>query len=149
VTRPVPQPSPLSAPFWEAARHGRLELQRCGRCRRYIHFPDFLCPTCGSDDLRFESVDGHGRIDTFTVVHRVFVPGFEQDAPYAVGWVLLDAQPGLRVFAGLVDVPRDGLAIGLPVTACFTEREGWGLMLGFTPDDAIPVSATNSREAPL
>jgi hypothetical protein len=139
VTGSIAQPPPLSAPFWEAAREGRLELQRCRTCRRYIHFPDFTCPFCGAEDLGFEGVDGHGRVDAFTVVHRVFVPGFESLAPYAVGWVQLDAQPGLRVFAGFVDIPRERLAIDLPVTACFTERPGWGLVLGFTTDDGPPA----------
>jgi uncharacterized protein len=132
VTRPVPEPTPLSAPYWQAAREGRLELQRCRQCRRWIHFPDFLCPRCGSADLAFEEARGDGTVDTFTVVHRVFVPGFADHAPYAVGWVLLAEQPGLRVFADFVGIPSDRLRIGLPVTACFTERPGWGTVLSFT-----------------
>jgi uncharacterized protein len=132
MTRPIPRTEGPAARYWEAAREGRLELQRCRDCRHWIHFTELRCPRCGSNDLGFEPAAGEGTVETFTVVHRVFVPGFENDAPYAVGWVLLDEQPGLRVFADFVDVPADRLRIGLRVSACFTEREGWGRMLSFT-----------------
>ena len=132
MSKPIPDPPALSAPYWEAARHGRLELQRCQDCRRWIHFPDHLCFGCGSDRLAFEEAPGDGAIETFTVIHRVFVPGFEESAPYAVGWVALDLQPGLRVFTDLVDISHDRLQIGLRVSPTFTIREGWGGLLSYT-----------------
>ena len=138
MTRPVPQPTALSAPYWAAARAGRLELQRCRACRHWVHFPDVLCPRCGSGDLAFEEARGAGTVDSYTVVHRVFVPGFESHAPYAVGWVSLDQQPGLRVFADFVDIPPDQLRIDLAVTACFTQRPGWGTVLSFTAAKTDP-----------
>lgn len=132
MSKPIPEPPDLSAPYWDAARAGRLALQRCQECRRWVHFPDFACPACGSERLGFEEASGEGTIETFTVIHRVFVPGFEESAPYAVGWIALDLQRGLRVFADFVDIPHDRLEIGLPVSPTFTERAGWGLMLSYT-----------------
>jgi uncharacterized OB-fold protein len=133
VAKPVPQPSELAAPYWEAAREGRLEIQRCRACRRWVHFPDVRCPSCGATELGFEPVQGHGVVGTFTVVHRSFVPGFAGEVPYAVGWVDLDEQPGLRVFADLVEVDPDDVRIGMPVGVTFTERAGWGLVPSFRP----------------
>jgi uncharacterized protein len=131
--KPIPTPSDLAAPYWEAARAGRLDIQRCAACRRWVHFPDVRCPSCGSTELPFEPVTGRGVVATFTVVHRPFVPGFAADVPYAVGWVDLEEQPGLRVFADLVDVAPGDVRIGLPVEVTFTERPGWGLIPGFRP----------------
>lgn len=131
--KPVPTPSDLAAPYWEAARAGRLDIQRCAACRRWVHFPDVRCPACGSTELAFEPVGGRGAVATFTVVHRPFVPGFAAHVPYAVGWVDLEEQPGLRVFADLVDIAPDDVRIGLPVEVTFTERPGWGLIPSFRP----------------
>ena len=132
MSKPLPDALSLSAPYWEAGRKGKLALQRCGHCLHWIHFPDFLCPACGSDQLAFEDADGDGTIETFTVIHRVFVPGFESSAPYAVGWIALDLQPGLRVFADLVGVPHDQLRIGLHVTPTVTTPDGRGPLLSYT-----------------
>jgi uncharacterized protein len=133
IGKPIPTPSEVAAPYWEAARAGRLEIQRCRACRRWVHFPDVRCPSCGATDLGFEPVSGRGVVATFTAVHRTFVPGFTDDAPYAVGWVDLDEQASLRVFADLVDVAPDDVRIGTPVEVTFTEREDWGLIPSFRP----------------
>ena len=136
AAKPVPVLTPVSAPYWEAARERRLEIQRCRTCRRWIHFPDVRCPACGSDRLAFERVQGTGVVSTFTVVHRTFVPGFGADGPYAVGWIDLDEQEGLRVFADLVDCAADDVHIGMRVEVVFTERDGWGPIPSFRPSTA-------------
>lgn len=135
-TRPAPTFSDLSAPYWEAARSGRLEIQRCQACRLWVHFPAVRCPRCRSTELSYEPVSGHGIVSSFTVVHRRFVPGFEDEDPYAVGWIDLVEQDGLRVFADFVDIAPDEVTIGLPVEVRFTPREGWGLVPSFAPSEA-------------
>jgi uncharacterized OB-fold protein len=131
--KPIPEPSDLAAPYWEAARAGRLEIQRCRTCHRWIHFPDVRCPWCGGTELAFEPVSGQGVVATFTLVHRTFVAGFDDDVPYAVGWIDLVEQDGLRVFADLVDITAADVRIGLEVEVTFTERAGWGLIPSFRP----------------
>lgn len=133
--KPIPTPSELAAPYWEAARAGRLEIQRCASasCRRWVHFPDVRCPSCGATGLAFEPVSGRGEVATFTLVHRPFVPGFADDVPYALGWIDLEEQAGLRVFADLVEIAPGDVRIGLPVEVTFTERAGWGTIASFRP----------------
>jgi len=132
--KPIPEPSELASPYWEAARAGRLEIQRCRTCHRWIHFPDVRCPWCGATELAFEPVSGHGVVSTFTLVHRTFVAGFDDEVPYAVGWIDLVEQEGLRVFADLVDIAAAAdVGIGLEVEVTFTERAGWGLIPSFRP----------------
>jgi len=131
--KPIPSPSELAAPYWEAARAGRLEIQRCQSCGRWIHFPDVRCPWCGGTELAFEPVRGDGVVATFTLVHRTFVAGFDDHVPYAVGWIDLVEQDGLRVFADLVDIAAADVRIGLEVEVTFTERAGWGPIPSFRP----------------
>jgi uncharacterized protein len=132
-TRPAPTFSAVSAPYWEAARAGRLELQRCETCRLWIHFPDIRCPNCRGTALSFEPVSGRGVVSTFTIVHRKFVPGFEDEESYAVGWIDLPEQDGLRVFADIVGIESGAIRIGLPVRVTFTDRVGWGPVPSFEP----------------
>lgn len=119
--RPVPAPTPLTAPYWEACRRGGLVLQRCRSCARFVHFPEASCPFCGGTELGWDPVSGHGRVHTFSTVHRSFLPGFTP--PYTVAWIDLDE--GVRAFGTLLtgtDEPR----IGAEVTVCFEEIPGFG-----------------------
>ena len=124
-----------AAPYWSAAAAGRLEIQRCRSCTRWIHFPALSCPGCGSAELGFERVSGVGVVDTFTVVHRAFAPEVVGDVPYAVGFVELAEQPGLRVFADFVGVSPSDVHIGLPVVVTFTDRDPWGPVPSFRPQE--------------
>ena len=46
ASRPVPTVTDDSAPFWEAARDGRLVAQRCAGCGELHHPPRPECPRC-------------------------------------------------------------------------------------------------------
>lgn len=115
--RPIPAPSPLTAPYWEACRRGELAIQRCAGCRRFVHFPEAACPFCGGADLPYETVSGRGTVHTFTVVHRTFLPGFTP--PYVVAWIDLDE--GARAFGDVVHCAPEDVRIGLPVRVCFDD----------------------------
>jgi uncharacterized OB-fold protein len=124
-----------AAPYWSAATARRLEIQRCRSCARWIHFPAPSCPACGSAELGFEPVSGVGVVDTFTVVHRAFAPEVADEVPYAVGFVELPEQRGLRVFADFVGIAPHDVRIGLPVVVTFTDRDPWGLVPSFRPQE--------------
>jgi hypothetical protein len=101
-----------------------LVIQRCRACRRWIHFPEPICPSCGTADFTFEPVSGEGRIETFSVIHRSFVPAFAERTPYIIAWIGLPEQEGLRVFANVTGCDPAEIAIGMPVELCFEERDG-------------------------
>lgn len=124
--RPIPQPSAVTQPYWDSAAHGRLSIQRCSTCRRFSHPPRSECPSCGSTELSFEPVSGRGRLETFSIVHRSFAPGFRTGEPYVIAWVLLEEQPALRVFTNIVDTELDALLVDMPVEVLFTELAGFG-----------------------
>jgi uncharacterized OB-fold protein len=60
--KPLPKPSPISRPFWEAAKRHELLLQRCEKCRRFIYYPRPLCPNCMSDKLEWQRCSGLGKV---------------------------------------------------------------------------------------
>ncbi len=116
TARPIPVPDAETAPFWEAAREGRLALQHCGACDGHVFYPRLLCPHCGSDALDWVSASGTGEIYAVTVVHKP-PKGFEGEAPFAVGIVALKEGP--RMMARIVAPDLHGLTIGTAVSVAF------------------------------
>ena len=111
-------PEALDAPFWEAAREGRLVVQRCTACGQAFWPAIARCGDCDGGPLEWVDVPPRGRIWSYAVYHRVFDPRLDVAAPYAVVAVELDAGvclPGRFVGA------LDALEIGVPVTATFAE----------------------------
>jgi uncharacterized protein len=113
----------LSQPYRDAAAQGQLTIQRCRACRRWIHFPEGACPACGCADLGFEPVSGQGKVETFSVIHKSFVPAFQGREPYVIAWIALPEQPGLRVFGNVIG-PADDVSIGMDVEVFFEARDG-------------------------
>ena len=116
MERPLPQPDPETAFFWEAAQNGELHILRCNACGHYIHLPRPACRECGSTDLAPAKVSGRGVVHSFTVTHFP-LPGYEP--PFAVVLVELEEQTGLRLVSNLVDVAPDDVEIGMPVEVTF------------------------------
>jgi hypothetical protein len=113
---------PLTAPYWEAAREGRLVVQRCLKCGHLRWLPAELCPECLSDQGEWTPLSGAGTVWSFAVYHRAMHPAFAELVPYTVGLVELDEGPRmvgvLRTSTG--DADADGeVHIGDPVSAVF------------------------------
>lgn len=117
--RPLPLPDETSAPFWAAAREGRLVIQRCSACRRWNHAPAMLCPGCGSRDLGFEDVSGKGTLFSWTVIKEAPAPGFRGRVPLIVGLIELAEQPHLLLAANLDGRAPEDLRLGQPVAVWF------------------------------
>jgi uncharacterized OB-fold protein len=117
----APVTDPLSAPFWEAARKGRLVIQRCASCGALRWPPLVGCPECRGRDTTWDEVDPNGTIWSFVVYHRAFAAELKNEIPYTVVMVELDDGPYLvgRLVDG--DIPP---SIGDRVTAEFTEIDG-------------------------
>lgn len=116
---PLPVPDELTKPFWDAAREGRLHIQRCQSCRRYYHPPQVICPKCVSSSLEFEAVSGKGTIHSFSVMRDQRVQGFEEKVPYITVLVELEEQPLLTIVTNLPDAAPEDVRIGLRVEVWF------------------------------
>jgi uncharacterized protein len=126
--RPLPVANDLTRPYWDAARVGRLDLQRCQACRTLFHPPLPFCDICDGRDLRFETVSGRGTIYTFTVIHANKMPAFEAATPYAVVEVELAEQPGLLITCNMDGTALEDIRIGAAVEVAFVDI-GDGMML--------------------
>jgi uncharacterized OB-fold protein len=128
LSRAVPAITDLTRPFWDAAREGRLAIQRCVDCRYYNHPPKAACDNCLSTDLAFEDVSGRGAIWSWTVMHQGSVAGFEESVPYLTALVELDEQPMLLLVTNLPGAMPGDFKIGDRVHVTF-EDIGDGTML--------------------
>jgi uncharacterized OB-fold protein len=108
----------LSRTYWEAAREGRLLIQRCAACGEYQFYPRGHCVRCFEPKPEWVEAKGTGRLHTFSVVQRTATAAFAEDVPYAFGIVELDEGPRLTV--SVVDTPLEELACGMPVRIVFT-----------------------------
>jgi len=107
-------PDRWTAPFWDAARDGRLVVAKCGSCARYRMPPSPYCPRCRSQEVDWEHVSGAGSLYSYTVIHQALIPSYKAHVPYAVGVAALDEAP-VRLIANVVDIDSEDLAIGMPL----------------------------------
>ena len=115
--------------FWQAARAGRLEMQRCANCSRFRYFPAPLCPKCLSVEHEWQPVSGQGILYAFTIVHRAPTAAMAKETPYTI--VFVDLAEGPRVMARLDHIPPEGPRIGKPVTFNGVGDSGAGPWLRF------------------
>lgn len=119
--KPLPLPDDITSGYWEAAREGRLAVQYCPGCARYVHLPTGHCPCCDTGSLEWRTVSGRATLYSYTVVHDAPAPGFADSLPYVVGVVELEEQDGLLVTTNLLDVDPADLRIGLDLDVTFDE----------------------------
>ena len=112
---PAPVPTELSRPFWDAAREGRLVLQKCANCGAFRWTPQILCTVCLSEDSHWTEVSGRGSLYSYTVVHRPPLPAFK--APYVVAVVRLEEGP--LMLTNIVGADPADLAMEMPVEVVF------------------------------
>ena len=67
---PAPEGNPETAPFWEAAKHGKFMIKRCTACGEPHYFPRSICPFCFSDKTVWEESSGEGTIYTFSLMRK-------------------------------------------------------------------------------
>lgn len=119
--RMAPAVTELNRAYWTGGADGKLLIQRCSGCGRWVHPPVGRCPACGGD-LRPEPVSGRGTVFTFTVNRHPFNPAVP--LPYVIALVELEEQPDLRVTTNIVNCPPDDVTVGMPVKVLFEEQDG-------------------------
>jgi uncharacterized OB-fold protein len=112
--RPRPDPSPLTEPFWAAAREHRLVRPYCANCDRSFFTPQIACPRCLSTEWEYRESSGRGTVYSATVVHRAPYPGFT--SPYHVA--IVDLEEGWQMLSNIVGVDdaAGSVPIGTPLS---------------------------------
>jgi uncharacterized OB-fold protein len=119
VTRPIPVPNEWTKPFWDAARRGVLELQRCQSCGHFQHPPYATCTQCVATDLKFEPVRGVGTIYAYTIMYHTGDKRFASAVPYASIIVELDDAPGALLAGNLLEAEYSEAKVGRRVEVVF------------------------------
>jgi uncharacterized OB-fold protein len=108
--------------FWDAAKEGRLVIERCTSCGAYSFPPRRMCRSCRSRSMVPAEVTSRGRVYSFTVNYQPWMPDLE--VPYAIVLVEFDAHPGVRVTGRLRGCPPEEAAIGMEVEVGFEPGPG-------------------------
>jgi len=130
--KPLPEPSAISAPFWDGLRAGELRLQRCGDCERYVFYPRSVCPHCLSDRLEWTVLSGRGRVYSYTVVRRAMNPAFAAEVPYV--FAIVELVEGPRMTTNIVNCVSDEVRVDMPVKATYDNVTPEISLLKFEPE---------------
>ena len=117
LQRPLPEPTPVTRPFWDGLAQGKVRIQQCEDCGAWVFYPRNRCNRCLSEHLRWEEVSGEGTLYTFTVARQPTSPHFVDDVPQLIAVVELDQ--GVRLTTNLVNVSQDELRVGMRMKPCF------------------------------
>ena len=115
---PLPRPTALSKPFWDACREERLVVQRCGDCGTYVFIPQPCCGECLGEKLEWVESSGRGTLYSYTTVHRPQQPTFQ--VPYTV--VIVELEEGWYMLSNLIGVEPGEIEIGSPLEVYFEKR---------------------------
>jgi uncharacterized protein len=137
-----PVDDPLAGPFFQAAREGRLVVQRCNSCAALRWPPLSGCPECHSRDTTWVPVAPSGTIWSFVVYHRAFQAELKAEIPYTVAMIELDDGPYL---VGRLVTGEKPPAVGDRTVAEFVEMDGVPTVRWRSPDTAPGPGAEQSR----
>jgi uncharacterized OB-fold protein len=130
--RPLPQPTELTEPFWEATRRRVLVRQRCDDCGANFFPPKVACPHCLSEAWQWVESSGRGAVYSFTVIHRA--PGPEFETPYVLA--VVDVEEGWTMLTNIVDCAPSDVRFDMPVSVSWQEMGGGMLIPMFSPEPA-------------
>jgi uncharacterized OB-fold protein len=122
-------PPEESEAFFEAAREGRLLIQRCTSCGEHQFYPRKACTHCGEGSVEWMEASGRGTVHTYTVIHRG-IAGWLEDGPYVAA--VIDLDEGVRMTTNIVDAPPEEVAVGIAVQVTFVD-EGKYVLPRFRP----------------
>ncbi len=122
LTAPVQYPD--SAPFWEAARAGKLLVKYCMECDKPHWYPRPLCPFC-LGETHWRDSAGTGEIYSVSVTRRA------GPIAYAIAYVRLDE--GVTMLTNIVDCDLDAVKIGDRVRVVFKPTENGAPVPMFRP----------------
>ncbi len=125
-TKPVPNPSPDTQPYWDGLARGEFLIQRCKDCGKLRHYPRPVCDGCWSMAHDWAPASGRATVQSWTVCHHPFHIGFKAESPYVL--VTVDLAEGVRAMGQLRDMDPAGLRLGLAMELGF-ERSAEGPVL--------------------
>ncbi len=124
---PIPEPTPVSQPFWDALARHRILVQYSPSLQRHVFYPRTLAPGTLADDLEWREIDGAATLYTFTIARRPTGPPWAGGPPQVLAVVQWDAGP--RFSTELVDAEPSQIHIGMRVEPVFYDLPDTGITL--------------------
>lgn len=134
--KPLPHPTEVTRPFWDAAKRHELHVQRCAACGTHVFYPREACAACLSTDLNWVRVSGRGTLYSYTIAEAPRHPGFADEAPYVIA--IVELAEGPRITTNIVGCPPGDVTIGMPVTAAFEDVNDEIALVKFRPAADAP-----------
>ncbi|MEE2030843.1 MULTISPECIES: Zn-ribbon domain-containing OB-fold protein [Rhodococcus] len=132
----IPTVDEATAPYWDAAKQGKLLIAKCGECDKVHHYPRPFCPFCWSEDVTAVEASGRGTLYTYSTVYVNDLHPFKSRLPYVAA--LVELEEGPRVMTNIEGCEPDELEVGMAVEVAFRS-------LTYELDATIfrPVAATD------
>lgn len=122
MPKPVPVPTEVSKPFWDACDQQRLVMQHCSACDRMQYPPEAACRQCGSSEhLAWQPVSGRGKIHGYCVMYQSRIKRLQAEQPFNIVVIELDEDPAIKLLSHLPGRAADDVPVGAPVEAVFVE----------------------------
>lgn len=119
--KPVPIVNPWARPFWKAACEGRLIIQQCRDCKKFIFYPRIACIHCSSENIEWVEASGKGTIYSYTVVETNAPSAFMKDVPYVIAIVRLEE--GVQMLTNIVGCDPYQVRCDMPVQVTFEKLD--------------------------
>lgn len=117
LEKPLPVPIPVTGPFWDGLREGRVRLQRCRACDRWVFYPRSRCSHCLADALVWHDVSGRATLYAFTIARQPTSPHFADEVLQRLA--VVELEQGVRITTTLVNVEDGDIRIGMPLAPVF------------------------------
>lgn len=117
MTIPRPLVTALSEPFWRGLAAGRIDLQQCSACDRWIFYPRPRCTGCGAAALVWRTTSSRASLYSFAVADRPVAIEFAGDALLVP--VIVELDEGVRLPSTLEEADPDRLRIGMRLSPRF------------------------------
>lgn len=110
-----------SRPFWTGGRLGQLLIARCDECLYFVHPPVPFCPRSESRQVSPVPVSGRGRVLSFSINHKAWIPGLP--SRYVLALIELAEQPDVRLVSNIVGCAPEEVSFGMEVEVLFEQVE--------------------------
>jgi uncharacterized OB-fold protein len=131
LEKPLPLPTPVTRPFWDALAEGRICIQRCRDCEQWVFYPRSHCSHCLSDRLEWRDVSGNATLYTFTITRQPTAPFFADEMPQRLA--VVELAEGVRMTSTLVGVEDAEIRIGMRLKPVFDHVSDAVTLLRFAP----------------
>lgn len=131
--RPMPVPTPLTKPFWDALAEHKVRIQYSPSLGEYVFYPRPLAPRTLADDLEWREISGAGTLYTYTVATRPVAPHFADAGAMVLAVVQWDEGP--KFSTELINTAGTDIEIGMRVRPVFCDYPDAGItMLRYEPE---------------